>query len=177
MAASLGSLFLWESVTMSQPTIQPSIHKRIGRVMNSCPPQQPHLGASSSSAATQASSGRSELKGAISTRPTVASARRARPRARRWSRRKRQRLTSRSSFAKRLRKVMRQSREGVVIGPHFHSPKTRSRSPRMNLKTSSVRVASLFGRFTVLAVSSPMARLAVRTVTVAVTLARRFVRQ
>ena len=166
---------------MSQPTIQPSIHKRIGRVMNSCPPQQPHLGASSSSAATQASSGRSELKGAISTRPTVASARRARPRARRWSRRKRQRLTSRSSFAKRLRKVMRQSREGVVIGPHFHSPKTRSRSPRMNLKTSSVRVASLFGRFTVLAVSSPMARLAIRAAasaaSVAVTVARRFVRR
>lgn len=47
----------------------------------------------------------------------------------------------------------------------------------MTFKTGAVRVASLFGRFTVLAVSSPAARFAVRTVTVAVTLARRFVRQ
>ncbi len=51
----------------------------------------------------------------------------------------------------------------------------------MNLKTCSVRVASLFGRFTVLAVSSPTARLAIRAAAsaanVMVTVARRFVRR
>ena len=165
---------------MSRPTNKSSTHNPVGKAMPTCP-QQSHRVASSSSADTAQSSGKSESKGLMSTRPTAASARRARRLTRRWSRRKRQRLTSRSTFAKRLRKVMRQSREGVVIGPHFHSPKTRSRSPRMNLKTSSVRVASLFGRFTVLAVSSPMARLAIRAATtaasVAVTVARRFVRR
>ena len=149
--------------------------------MKSCPQQQSHRVASSSSAETAQSSGKSESKGLMSTRPTVASARRARPRARRWSRRKRQRLTSRSSFAKRLRKVMRQSREGVVIGPHFHSPKTRSRSPRMNLKTSSVRVASLFGRLAGRAICSPAVGIAIRAAAsaanVMVTVARRFVRR
>lgn len=45
----------------------------------------------------------------------------------------------------------------------------------MNFKSGSVRVASIFGRLAVLALGSPAARFAVRTVTVAVTLARRFV--
>ena len=47
----------------------------------------------------------------------------------------------------------------------------------MNFKSGSVRAASLFGRLAGRAICSPAARFAVRTVTVAVTLARRFVRQ
>ncbi len=49
----------------------------------------------------------------------------------------------------------------------------------MNLKSGSVRAASLFGRLAVLALTSPVARFGIRAVTTAanvmVTVARRFV--
>ncbi|MCX7410109.1 MAG: hypothetical protein NTZ32_18685 [Planctomycetales bacterium] len=51
----------------------------------------------------------------------------------------------------------------------------------MNLKTSSVRVASLFGRLAVVALGSPAVGIAIRAAASAVsvvgTLARRFVRR
>lgn len=150
--------------------------------MSPCPLQQTlrqHDNGTNSSAERAASFGKSVLRAAMSSRSTVASARRARPRAKHWRRRRRLRLMRRNSFRRKLARVMWRLREKAVVEPYLQFPKTRSRSPLMNFKSGSVRAASLFGRLAVLALTSPAVRFGIRAVTtaanVAVTVARRFV--
>ena len=152
--ASLGSQSLLVLVVMNQPSNQTSTHKQIGKVMPPCPPQ-PRVVASSSSAETPASFGRSVSKDRMSSPRLDGSAPRAKPRVSHWKQRQGQSRTRKNSFAKRLRRVTWRSRDRRSGGPlrpilcHHNSRLVRNSNmgARTKLNGAALNGALLIGIF------------------------------
>ena len=155
---------VFAGVHRDEPANPTSTHNLSGKVLKSCPPQQPRVVVSSSSAETPTSFGKSELKGMKSSLRMAGSARPVKRRASRWSRRQPPRLTRRTSFSRKLARATWRLRDchlrptSSLRTIRQHRPFTRrpEMGARSKLNGAVLNGSLLIGGLVALASGSPL---------------------